>query len=160
MDTTTTTTTTRIRYIKVPPPITLFHPVTHARLIDDKTREEIPPLPFVDLVEKMLLNPRWDTEYDWLKAKEAIKTAIATTGNGPYMILAEEDWQKLVEAVKKPARLVDIQGENGEFRTVMGTGYGYHQLVLPQMIPHMDAIIEATSKLPDDMGKNKQVIAR
>jgi hypothetical protein len=124
------------RYVIVPEPITLLEPTTKEPLKDEKG--VVKPIAFYDFISKLLFNPKWAENYKAIKAAKAIDKEFsgcindAFGKNGPGMVkLAEEDWKRLHDLVENP---------NGQ--------YGYHSAVMPQLLPFLDAIMEASDKEP------------
>jgi len=112
-----------IKYVTVPEPIMLHDPVTKEELKDEKGVAK--PQKFSDFIGKLLFNPMWAENYKNIKSAKVIDEAFS---NGSEVVqLAEEDWKKLKELIENPKQ----------------TGYGYHAAVMPQLLPFLDAIMEA-----------------
>lgn len=118
-----------IKYVTIPEPITLLEPTTKEPLKDEKG--ETKPQKFYDFVGKMLFNPMWAESYKNIKSAKAIDKAFEKAEPGAAVQLAEEDWKKLKDLVDNPKG-----------------GYGYHAAVMPQLLPFLDAIIEAKEEKP------------
>ena len=117
-----------IKYITIPEPITLVEPTTKEPLKDEKG--ETKPVAFSDFIGKLLFNPMWAENYKSIKSAKAIDKAFSAA-NGVVQ-LAEEDWKKLKDLVENPKQ-----------------GYGYHAAVMPQLLPFLDAIVEAKDSAPE-----------
>lgn len=118
-----------MRYVKIPEPITLLEPTTKEPLKDEKG--ETKPQKFSDFIGKLLFNPMWAENYKNIKSARAIDRAFEKAEPSTVVPLAEEDWKKLKDLVENPKG-----------------GYGYHAAVMPQLLPFLDAIIEASDKEP------------
>jgi hypothetical protein len=118
-----------IKYVVVPEPILLRDPVTKEELKDEKG--EVKPQTFSDFIGKLLFNPMWAENYKNIKSAKAIDKAFSAV-NG-IVQLAEEDWKKLKDLVENPKG-----------------GYGYHAAVMPQLLPFLDAIMEACDAAPEE----------
>lgn len=116
-----------IKYVTVPEPIMLHDPVTKEDLKDEKG--ETKPQKFSDFIGKLLFNPMWAENYKNIKSAKAIDKAFSN-GSGVVQ-LAEEDWKKLKDLVENPK-----------------SGYGYHAAVMPQLLPFLDAIMDAKDSAP------------
>jgi len=118
-----------IKYIAIPDPITLVEPTTKEPLKDEKG--ETKPVAFSDFIGKQLFNPMWAENYKNIKSAKAIDKAFSN-GSGVAQ-LAEEDWKKLKDLVENPK-----------------SGYGYHAAVMPQLLPFLEAIVEAKDAPPEE----------
>jgi len=116
------------RYVIVPDPIMLHDPVTKEPLKDEKGESK--PQKFSEFIGKLLFHPKWAENYKNIKSARAIDKEFA---NGAGVVqLAEEDWKKLHDLVENPS----------------GGQYGYHAAVMPQLLPFLDAIMEAKDSAP------------
>lgn len=118
-----------IKYVTIPEPIMLHDPVTKEELKDEKGVAK--PQTFSEFIGKLLFNPMWAENYKNIKSAKAIDKAFSVS-NGVAQ-LAEEDWKKLKELVENPKG-----------------GYGYHAAVMPQLLPFLDAIMEAKDSGPEE----------
>jgi len=118
-----------LKYITIPAAITLLEPTTKDPLKDEKGI--VKPVAFYDFIGKLLFNPKWAENYKAIKAAKAIDRAFEKTQPGAVVQLAEEDWKRLHDLVENPS---------GQ--------YGYHAAVMPQLLPFLDAIMEAGDKEP------------
>ena len=116
-----------IKYVTIPEAITLLEPTTKEPLKDEKGI--VKPVTFYDFIGKQLFNPLWAENYKNIKSAKAIDKAFSAS-NGVAQ-LAEEDWKKLKDLVENPKG-----------------GYGYHAAVMPQLLPFLDAIMEAKDNPP------------
>ena len=120
-----------IRSITIPDPVKLIDPVNKKEIPGDEVDKETgkpkpaPAITMKDFVGKLLFNPMWAENYKNIKAAKAIDKAFDKVEG--EVQLAEDDWKKLKELVENPK-----QG-----------GYGYHAAVMPQLLPFLDAIMEA-----------------
>lgn len=86
-------------------------------------------LSFAEFVARLLLQPKWGSDYRHVRMAAAIERAVAEEGD--QIGLAEEDWRALKEAVEKPTG---------------PAGFGYQVWALRQLLPFMDAIVEAQAR--------------
>lgn len=117
------------RYIIVPEPILLVEPATKEPLKDEQG--ETKPQTFADFIGKLLFNPMWAENYKNIKSAKAIDKAVSK--NEKVVQLAEEDWKKLKDVAENPKG-----------------SYGYHVAVMPQLLPFLDAIMEAKDAAPEE----------
>lgn len=117
-----------IKYVTIPEPITLVEPTTKEPLKDEKG--ETKPVVFSDFIGKQLFNPMWAESYKNIKSAKAIDKAFSN-GSGVVQ-LAEEDWKKLKDLIENPKG-----------------SYGYHAAVMPQLLPFLEAIVEAKDAPPE-----------
>ncbi len=128
------------RYIKIPEPVILKDPVTRKPLTKDDGQPE-DPVTFEAIVNKLMHNPMWTETYPNIRAANAITDALSKA-NG-VMVLAEDDWKKLEAAVQNPKQVVISQAGPA---TVIG--FGFHPVIVPQIVSLLDAIVEATTNAP------------
>ena len=117
-----------IRYVIIPKPIALVDPSSKKPLLDAPDKPTA-PVTFSDFVGKLLFNPIWAENYKNIKSAKAVERAVDGAEPGTVATLAEEDWKKLRDIVENPKG-----------------GYGYHAAVMPQLLPFLDAIMEAEDK--------------
>jgi hypothetical protein len=118
-----------LKYVTIPEAITLLEPTTKEPLKDEKG--VVKPVTFYDFIGKLLFNPKWAENYKAIKAAKAIDKAFEKAAPKTVVQLAEEDWKRLHDLIENPA---------GQ--------YGYHAAVMPQLLPFLDAIMEASDKEP------------
>lgn len=128
------------RYIVIPQPITLKDPYTNEPLVGEGGKKEI--WDFKVMIAKLMNNPKWAESYASMRIQEAIEKALDNAKDG-VMVLAEEDWLKLKDAVESPRTQVGSQVING---------YGIHpslgRQILPLLAPIMDAKTERPTSAP------------
>lgn len=117
-----------LRYVQVPGPIQVKEGA-------EKVGE---PMKFADFIKLVTNNPIWAASYAAIKSMQAIEKALASS-NG-VMELAEEDWTRLKGAIETP------QSTDAAGRSI--PGYGIHTRFLPQLVPFMDAIMDAKTEPP------------
>lgn len=130
------------RYIKVPSPIQLVDPEKGEPLKDDEGKPQ-KPVDLKVMIQKLLHNPVWTESYPNVRSADAITKAVAA-GNG-VVVLAEDDWKKLEAAVQNPKSVIVMGGSP----QVVG-GFGYHPIITPQILPLLDAIVNASTTEPVD----------
>jgi hypothetical protein len=129
------------RYIKVPPPVQLTDPAGSPLISDDGKPQK--PFDLADLIQKLMHNPVWTESYPNVRSADAITKAVA--GANGVLVLAEDDWKKLEAAVQNPRAVVF--GSSGA--QVVG-GFGFHPVITPQILPLLDAIVNASPTPPVD----------
>lgn len=123
------------RYITIPEPITLKDPKTKEPL--KKQDGSFDMLSFSEFLHKVMFNPMWNQTVQNIKAADAINKAFDGAKDG-VMVLAEEDWKKLESAVQNPVQqLITQMGAQNQ------PGFGYHPTLTPQLLPLIDAVLEA-----------------
>lgn len=119
-----------LRHIVCPPPIQVTDPASGKPMVDDQG-QPVKPITLADLVTtKLLFAPIWAESYKAVKSAKAIDDAFAK-GNG-VVALAQEDWQRLKDLIENPKG-----------------GFAMHPAALRQLIPHFDAILNATETPPE-----------
>lgn len=104
---------------------------------DPDTGVTIQTVSFKEFVQKAILraNPKWGFGYAAVRSALAIEQAMENIQGG-VMMLSEEDWGALKQAVEAPRR-IDRTGNVSD-----GFGTWLHA-VLPQFMPFLDAIMKA-----------------
>lgn len=125
------------RYIKVPDPVVLKNPEGEPLVESDGTPKA--PLTLKDIILKLMHNPLWTESYNNIRAADAINRAVEKADG--VIVLSEEDWKKLETAVQNPRTVV--LGSGGSQVIV---GLGYHPAIVTQVLPLLDAIVNASSK--------------
>lgn len=143
---------TPYRYIKIPSPVTFVHPVTKAPVEPAETCS------FMELVLKVMENPKWKVSYDDMMAARNILVALDTAMNtkSETMVLLESDWARLEEAVRNPRQFI----MNKITGTKVEPGFGYHPLVASQILPLCDAVIGASKEPPQKMAPSEPIPAQ
>lgn len=118
-----------IKHVTVPESILLHDPVTKEELKDEKGVAK--PQTFSEFIGKLLFNPMWAENYKNIKSARAVDKAFDSAKPGTVVQLAEEDWKRLHDLIENPKG-----------------GYGYHAAVMPQLLPFLDAIMEAKDSTP------------
>lgn len=85
-------------------------------------------------------NPVWGKSYKNIRSAMAIEQALEGKIAGDLVVLAQDDWDLLKEAVEKP----QMGGPAG-----VAEGFGYIPQVIRQIVGFMDAIIQASEKQPE-----------
>lgn len=128
------------KFIKVPNPILLCDPLTGAPLKDNKDEE----VTFKDFVMKLMSNPIWMESYPRVRSANAIMEQLKLGKS--VMVLDEEDWNTLKGAAENPKQLINNQFTGAQ--TV--TGYGWIPTCVPQLLPFIEAIVNASDKEPSE----------
>ena len=129
------------RYMIVPEPVTFIDPNTKEPM-KDKDGKAWEPLTFKALIERFFSNPKWNENYKNTKSLQAIEKALENA-NGVVQ-LAQEDWEKLKDCAENPKTLLG-QGPMGP---IIQSGWGFHPSLNTQLIPLLDAIVEAKDTPP------------
>jgi hypothetical protein len=118
-------------------PIVSFKMPEPVTVVDPDTGAVIQTVAFKEFITKAILraNPKWGFGYAAVRSALAIEQAMDNIQDGLVM-LAEEDWRALKEAVEHPRR-IDRSGQVSE-----GFGTWLHG-VMPQFLPFLDAIMKA-----------------
>jgi len=128
-------------YIPVPDEITFYDPITKKPMEDEGAT-----MSFEDLMHKVMDNPKWVDTWKLVKAGDAIMAAFeeAAEMDAPrVMVLAEEDFKHLKEAIENPKVLVmTMQGPKAQ------PGFGIVPRLARQLIPLCEPIMLATEKDP------------
>jgi hypothetical protein len=126
-----------IRYIVIPAPITLKDPITGKPIQTPDSKDE--RITFEDYLGRLMHNPLWGESYHNMKAQREVLAAwdkakpdVDKPDTKAVIALAEEDWQRLKQAVEfpKPPNL------------------NWHPALASQLLPHAAAIMEATIEDP------------
>jgi len=133
-----------MKTITVPNDVVLMRPHTNEPLRHDNGQPEL-PVTFIRFLNNLLSNPMWVESYENLKSAKSIFAAIqnmkSTAGLGPIKLTLEDsDWEKLKSTAMYPKML--IVTPNGPVVTV---GYGFHPQVSMQLLPMIEAIVNAES---------------
>lgn len=131
------------RYIEIPKPI---------RLTDPRTKEEVSGddghWDFEKLLHKISDNPKWNASYKLGRAMDAVWEAwekMPKLVDHEVLVLAEEDWKELEDAVQNPKQLLITA--NGP---QIITGFGLQPRLIRQLLPFCAAIIEASTVNPTE----------
>jgi hypothetical protein len=127
------------RHIQIPNPISFVDPSTGEPSGQGLT--------FRDFILKLMDNPKWVQSYRTIKSADAINKALdlavfSSGYGGEPMVIDEEDWKLLAEAVENPKQL-HISREGS---TTVIPGFGLHPRVATQILPFCDAILLAPQK--------------
>lgn len=124
------------RYVKVPPTIVLKNPLSGESVLDAAGAPT--EITFKSFIHCLLSNPKWHDTYSNVKSSSAITTAVDEWIASGVIFLNQEDWEKLEEAAQNPKQVLI-----GQMGPVIVTGYGFHPSVSPQLIPFIEAVINA-----------------
>lgn len=127
-----------LRYIEIPPPVTFLDPITREELMGPDGKLEI--WDFKLLLNKIMSNPRWTESYAAMRAQASIENALSDAKDG-VMVLSEEDWLHLKNAVEMPR--TQLIGTNG---IQVIPGFGAHPTLGGQLLPLLVPIVEATTE--------------
>lgn len=127
-----------LRYIEIPPPVTFLDPITKEELTGPEGKLEI--WDFKLLLNKIMSNPKWTETYAAMRAQASIENALNEAKDG-VMVLSEEDWLRLKEAVEMPR--TQLFGTNG---IQVIPGFGAHPTLGAQLLPLLAPIVEATTE--------------
>jgi hypothetical protein len=133
------------RYLKISTTVTLVNPTTEQPMTDVEGKP-LPALTMLDFIKKVLFaDARWTKDFLGLSARESVLTAFAeaTAMQSDVVVLAEEDWKVLEGAVKTPSTTNLMSGQ-----TQAGYGGAYLPVVVPQFMPLMRSILDASTKSP------------
>lgn len=129
------------RFIEIPGPITLRDPRTKEVLKKADGGDEV--WDFGEFLNKLMHNPKWAENYANMRSQAAIEEAYEEGKASGIMELAEEDWKKLQEAAENPR--TQFVGHLGP---QVVPGYGLHPTMSRQIIPLVQAIVEAKTERP------------
>jgi hypothetical protein len=131
------------RYITIPTPINLKDPRT-----GESVKGDAGVFDFETLLHKISDNPKWNTSYKLGRCMDAIWTAwetrerITEVPDLRILVLAEEDWKELEEAVQHPKQLlVTTTGPQ------IVAGFGFQPRLMRQILPVLESVVKAS---PDD----------
>ncbi len=112
-----------IRKIKIPPPLDI-------QFVDR-------PMEFSHFVELLFNNPLWNEGYKRAIAQATIAKALKTAleSGEKTLLLAEEDWTLLKQAVESPKTAVGVNQ--------VEIGYGTNPSAVRHLVPFMEAILDA-----------------
>lgn len=130
------------RYITIPEAVILRDPISRQSLKTKEGQDET--LDFAGFLNKLFSHPKWSENYLNIKSAAAIEKAFADAKDS-LMVLAEEDWKKLCDAAENP-RTVLIHPTAGP---QVQMGYGFHPTLSTQLLPLIEAIVQAKDKAPD-----------
>jgi len=135
-----------IRYVEIPEDVVLKNRATGESYKDEKGNPETVSF-LTTFIGRLMDNPKWVESYANMKSARAIDDAIAAakSADGKILPLAEEDWQKLKEAVEDPKRMVYI-GTTAQVQA----GFGYHPSLASQLVTLVAAVMEAKATLPKE----------
>lgn len=122
------------RYITIPSPVTLTNP-------DDPSDTVV--VEFAEIVRKLRNHPQWIASTKHMEAAMAIRESWAEGKDSGCMVLAEDDWSLLKEAVENPKEVVVVGGQ-----TVVRSGLGYTPAVTPDLLPLLNAVRKASTTKP------------
>lgn len=114
------------KYINIPAHVSLRNPETSELLTNEL------PITFPRFVIGSIMSDRkWTSDIHWLRAANAVIDAL-NNANG-VLELRNDEWDKLVEVAKAPS---------GGYQV-------YNPLVMPQLLPFIEAIVGASDKKPE-----------
>lgn len=124
------------RKIKIIDPIHLTNPGTGLHETGPNS-----VLGFGDFLAKIYCHPMWNDSWKHGLAQRSISRAYkeAVDGGATAFIIADEDWQFLVEAAKNPRTAILIAGAGMQ----IVPGIGYLPNMAAQILPMQLAVIEA-----------------
>jgi hypothetical protein len=134
------------RYITVPESKVLINPQTKEPLKDSEGKNEA-PMTFKNFIQRLMFNPKWTESYQNIRTADAITKAVDKLEDGKVLVLAEEDWAKLDDAAQNPKQIIVTP-----FGPQAQPGYGYHPTIAPQLLPFIEAIVEAKKEPPAQEG--------
>lgn len=132
------------RYVEIPPPVTVLDPTSNQPIPDEK------PLDFDFVMTKLMSHPVWGESFAAMRSQDAIHDAWKNAKDG-VMVLAEEDWTRLKQAVETPK----ITAPTGQ----VIPGFGVHPTVVRQLVPLLNPIVEAKSERPKAKLKAEPAVA-
>lgn len=117
-----------IRYITVPPPVTLIDPVTNEPL-KNAAGELEKPISFDTIIIRLMAHTLWSETYANTKAQHEVMQALKAQSGG-VISLGDEDWQKLKQAAESPRFLA------------------FNPVIIYQLLPLLTAIMDAPTTDP------------
>lgn len=116
------------KYILNPGPVTLCNPA------DEQPIENADPISLGKFIRGSLLaDQHWVSDLTWLRAKNAVMRATKPSkGDQPYIELEADVYEKLVQVARNP--------QNGY--------QGYSPFLFDQLLPFVEAIVDAKDKPP------------
>ena len=128
------------RFIIIPEPVVLRDPVSKEEF---KTEEGASQRwDFKTILNKLMNNPKWGESYANMRAQESIEDAFENAKDG-VMVVAEEDWNKLKDAVETPRFQI-----NSPMGVQVVGGFGIRPDVSRQLLPLLKPIVEAKTERP------------
>jgi len=126
------------RYIEVPK-----EPV---KLLDPRTKEEVGELDFEELLHKISDNPKWNQKFELSQVLDTVwEEWEACKERGDHvMVLPEEDWKELAEAVRNPKQLILYSNRPPE----VVAGFGLHPRLSRQILSLTSPIVKASDTDP------------
>jgi len=124
-----------MRYIKIPQePVQLINRLTNEPLSNYE------PITFRDfVVGTLLFDPKWVTDIQSMR--QANKLVESLKESNGVLELDEGLWETLCQVAVAPRYILSLNGKNQLIR-----GYhGLHPLIAPQLVPFIDAILNAES---------------
>lgn len=120
-----------MKYIQVPEDIQLM---LNGELLKDSRNEVEKPWPFIQYLRNIVLaDPAVGTDYDNIRSSEDILSKFKNTIPGTWIELAEPHWEMLESTIRKPK------------------GGGISPDVLRQLLPFMEAVLDAKRKKPTEV---------
>lgn len=120
-----------LRYIAIPAPVQFRNPDT-----DEPVDGPDGQLTWEKFMRAISYNPLWVENAQAFKAQLAVFTAWdkakAERDIGRVLVIADEDWQVLKKCIEKPNPV----------------GFGWSPALARQLVPFMDAVLEAGTKVP------------
>lgn len=140
-----------IRYISVPQDVLFKDPVSGEPIKDANGQQE--KLTFEAFLQKLMHNPMWSENYHNTKAQDEIMDAWekCKAEGGEMMLLGEEEWQRLKQAVEFPKTEV-ITPMGAQIRV----GLGYLAALSRQILPMSAAVVEAPTTDPRTKKPDKE----
>lgn len=124
------------RYIQIPGPVTIVNQESREPIKSPDGKDAT--VTFAQLVAKLLNNPQFAESYAAIQSADAITVALDEARDG-VMQLAEEDWNRLRDAVQN-LRTATEHGPQA--------GLGWQPWVTRQLLPLLRAIMTAADKAP------------
>lgn len=131
------------RYIEIPKAVAVINPENGKPVLDENNKELT--WDFDHAMHKLLSNPLWGESFPAMRSQEAIAEAwkIVKESGADVLPLAEEDWNKLKQAVETPRTTV---------MTPVGAqavpGFGINPTYARYMVSLLTPIMDAKSERP------------
>lgn len=128
------------RYIEIPSPVTLIDPSTNRPIPGEDGKPQAWDFDYV--MQKLLSNPVWGESFAGLRSQDAIYDAWKNAKDG-VLILAEEDWTRLKQAVETPRTTVttDAGGQ-------VVNGFAVHPTLARHLVSLLTPIMDAKAERP------------
>jgi hypothetical protein len=128
------------RYIEIPAAVLLIDPSTNKPIPGDDGKDQT--WDFELVMQKLLSNPTWGESFPWLRSQDAIYDAWKNAKDG-VLILAEEDWLRLKQAIETPKTTITTAIGNQ-----IVNGFGVHPSLVRHLLPLLNAIMDAKAERP------------